>query len=61
MAGNSNDQFNRMKAATNNGDRRNFRKFGGKNYNLAAFIALLIIGLICMYFEIWESRCVECL
>lgn len=46
MAGNNNDQFNRMKAATNNGDRRNFRKFGGKNYNLAAFVALLIIGLI---------------
>lgn len=46
VAGNSNDQFQRMKAATNNGDRRNFRKFGGRNYNFAAFAALLGIGVI---------------
>ncbi len=42
----NNQQFNRMKAATNNADRRRWRKFGGKNYNMAAFIALIGIALV---------------
>lgn len=39
-------QVNRMKAATNNADRSRWRKFGGKNRNFAAIIALIIICII---------------
>lgn len=35
-----------MKAVTNSGDRNRWRKMGGKNHNVAAFVALLVIGVI---------------
>lgn len=38
-----NKQVNRMITATRNSDRRRWRGFGGKNYNVGAFIALVII------------------
>ena len=38
-----NKQVDRMIVATKNSDRRRWRNFGGKNYNLGAVIALIII------------------
>ncbi|MCI5869212.1 MAG: ABC transporter permease [Dorea sp.] len=46
MGENNNQQLNRMRAATNNSDRNRWRKMGGKNRNVAAFVALIIIALI---------------
>lgn len=37
---------NRMVAASRNSDRRRWRKMGGRNYNLTAVLALVIICLI---------------
>ena len=45
MGENNNQQLNRMRAATNNSDRNRWRKMGGKNRNVAAFVALIIIAL----------------
>lgn len=41
-----NGQIDRMRAATNSGDRRRWARMGGKNRNYAAFIALIIICVI---------------
>lgn len=46
MSDTNNQQVNRMKAASDNSDRRRWLKMGGKNRNTAAFIALLVIGAI---------------
>lgn len=43
---NENKQVDRMIVATKNSDRRRWRGFGGKNYNLGAIIALVIICAI---------------
>lgn len=42
----SNQQWKRMKAASDSGDRNRWRKMGGRNHNIAAFAALLIIGAV---------------
>ena len=42
----SNNQVNRMVHASRNSDRKNWRKLGGKNRNIGALIALLLIGII---------------
>lgn len=41
-----NKQVDRMIHAAKNKDRRNWRKLGGKNYNIGAAVSLLIIGII---------------
>lgn len=41
-----NKQVNRMIHATQNKDRRNWRKFGDKNYNVGAIISLIVIGVV---------------
>lgn len=41
-----NKQVDRMIHATQNKDRRIWKKFGGKNYNIGAIISLIIIALI---------------
>ena len=41
-----NKQVNRMIHATQNKDRRNWRKMGDKNYNVGAIISLLVIGIV---------------
>ena len=41
-----NKQVDRMIHATQNKDRRIWKKFGGKNYNIGAIISLIIITLI---------------
>jgi len=41
-----NRQVGRMIHATRNGDRRQWRRFGGRNYNFGALIALAIICII---------------
>ena len=41
-----NRQVNRMINATRNSDRRRWRGFGGKNYNIGAIVALIIICVI---------------
>ena len=41
-----NKQVNRMIHATQNKDRRNWRKMGDKNYNVGAMISLLVIGIV---------------
>lgn len=41
-----NKQVDRMIHATKNRDRRQWKKMGGKNYNVGAIISLIAIGLI---------------
>lgn len=41
-----NSQLNRMVIATRSSDRRRWRSLGGKNYNIAAFVALIVICLL---------------
>lgn len=41
-----NKQVNRMIHATQNKDRRNWRKFGEKNYNIGAIVSLIVIGIV---------------
>lgn len=41
-----NKQFQRMVHATQNKDRRNWKKMGGKNYNVGAIVSLIIIGIV---------------
>ena len=46
MAENHDQQVDRMRAATNAGDRGRWRKFGGRNRNIAALIGLAAICII---------------
>lgn len=41
-----NKQVDRMIHATQNKDRRIWKKFGGKNYNVGAIVSLIIIALV---------------
>lgn len=41
-----NKQVNRMIHATQNKDRRNWRKLGDKNYNVGAIVSLIVIGVV---------------
>ena len=41
-----NKQVDRMIQATKNKDRQNWRKMGGKNYNIGAIISLVIIAVV---------------
>lgn len=43
---NHDQQVDRMRAATNAGDRGRWRKFGGRNRNVAALIGLAVICII---------------
>ncbi|MFR9065167.1 MAG: ABC transporter permease subunit, partial [[Clostridium] scindens] len=46
MEENHDQQVDRMRAATNAGDRGRWRKFGGRNRNVAALIGLAVICII---------------
>lgn len=41
-----NKQVNRMIQATKMKDRRNWRKMGGKNYNVGAIVSLIVIAVV---------------
>ena len=41
-----NKQVNRMIHATQNKDRRNWRKMGDKNYNIGSMVSLIVIGIV---------------
>lgn len=41
-----NKQVNRMIHATQMKDRRNWRKMGGKNYNIGAIVSLIVIAVV---------------
>lgn len=41
-----NKQVNRMIHATKTRDRRNWRKMGGRNYNIGAIVSLIVIAIV---------------